>query len=416
MRKILLSLAVIGMVSAVSIGGTVAYLSDTTTVEQNTLATGSVVLGASHNLPFEITNLAPGDEFERDLAIQYEGSLPADLYIGAREESGMDLGPVLEYRIERIADSNWTSNNDWIVGDGSTWKDFSGSDHLLAEYLLTHEGLEEDDWARARLHVRMKAGNEVDFDQIPGVTNWNDYQDIEEQITLILHAVQEGGDAPTEAPRDLNMQITNDDTGATYTRIQTALDEAQDGHTILVPQGTYEEELVVENDDLTLQFDSTYGGVATIQSDTAASEGVIAIMADNVTVKGFTIDNLDENDDDDNRALRVADNTSGTIIADNRFANSRRGIQANWTGTSVGSATIEENVFETRYGLAGTENWNNLFVSNNTFATDTEGIGVGSGVEFIDQNDNTLAEGDDVTWLEDNNDFTGSGTFVADYR
>ena len=417
MKKILFSLALVAAVSAVSIGGTIAYLSDTSVVEGNTISTGTVVLGNTHNLPFAIENLAPGGEFSTDLAIQYDGSLPADLYLGAKQESGMDLGPVLQYRLERmnIVNSDW-EHGGWIVGGGNTWVDVDDpNNNILAEYIKTHSDLEDGDWARARLHVRMKdGGDNVDFGDIDGIHHWNDLQGIEESLTLILHAVQAGGDAPTDAPRDYNPQIKIVDKD-TYSTIAAAVAAAGEDDTILVPQGVYEEALVLDKEGLTLKFKSEYGGTATIQSDTSEQEGVVAITADNVTLDGFIIDNLDPGDNYNNRAVRVDDGTSGTVIANNTFNNSLRGVQGNWTGDNIGSAEIVNNTFNTEFGLAGTENWTGLYVAGNTFSTETEAIGIGNEAEFVDHDGNVLAEGQDVTWLEGNNIFLG-GANVEDYR
>ena len=413
MKKILFSLAFVGIIAGLVGGATWAFYTDTTTVDKNTLSTGSVTLGSTHNLPFEIENLAPGGEFSTDLAIQYEGSLPADLYIGVKEEGGMDLGPLLQYKLERMK-SGW-EHDGWIVGSGGSdgWEDIDGHRNPIAQWIKTHKDLEKGDWARARLHIRMKDGNDsVEFED--GV-HWNDFQNMKESITLIMHAIQAGGTPDLGIPRDYNPQITNIDRGETYSSISAAIEDAEVGQTILVPQGVYEEEVVLDKNGLTLKFYSKYGGTATIQSDTAAQEGVIAITANNVTLDGFTIDNLDPNDEDDNRAVRVKDDTSGTVIANNTFNNSRRGVQANWTGGDIGSAEITGNTFNTGFGLAGTEEWKGLYVAGNVFNSSEEAIGVGVGVEFIDHDSNPLAEGDDIEWLRDNNEILGAGD-VEDYR
>ena len=202
MKKIVLSLAIITVVSAVSIGGTMAYFTATTTVDDNVLATGSVALGDYYGLPFEINNLAPGDRFEHDMRIEYDGSLPADLYLGVQEQDEeMDLGPVLQYKIERM-DSDW-DHTGWIAGGWGSdgWEDFQSTPHLLSEYVLTHSGLEQGDNARARLHIRMMDdSDDVDFEDIDA-EDWNDYQGVEEKVRLILHTVQAGAEAPTEPPR-----------------------------------------------------------------------------------------------------------------------------------------------------------------------------------------------------------------------
>lgn len=60
--KIILSLAVIAAVSAIAVGGTVAYFSDTETSTGNTFTAGSLdlVLAPGTPLPFTVSNVAPG--------------------------------------------------------------------------------------------------------------------------------------------------------------------------------------------------------------------------------------------------------------------------------------------------------------------------------------------------------------------
>ena len=63
MKKILISLAVVGVVSAIVIGGTVAYFSDTETSEGNTFTAGTIdltITGESQILPFSLGDMKPG--------------------------------------------------------------------------------------------------------------------------------------------------------------------------------------------------------------------------------------------------------------------------------------------------------------------------------------------------------------------
>lgn len=124
-----------------------------------------------------------------------------------------------------------------------------------------------------------------------------------------------------------------------HNTIQNAIDSAETGDIIRVTPGTYKESVNINKNGLTLI--STKGAENTnIESNTTAQEGVVAITANNVTLEGFTINNLDDNDSDDNRAIRVKDNTENTIIKDNVIINSRRGVQGNWSGNNIGNATI----------------------------------------------------------------------------
>lgn len=192
MKKIILSLAIIGVVAGIVTSATIAYFSDTKVVEGNTISTGSVKLGETVGMPFHINNLGPGDSDTADMAIQYEGTLTADLYIGVQTQEGDDLGPVLEYRLERM-DGDW-EHLAWIVGDADTWHDFAEDEHLMNSWTKTHSNLENGDWARGRLHIRIKTE--------PLVGDINDYQGKSETIKVILHAVQPEGNAPQTKPRD----------------------------------------------------------------------------------------------------------------------------------------------------------------------------------------------------------------------
>lgn len=80
MKKILFSLAVIGVVSTAAIGATWAAFSDTEVIAGNTFAAGSLdlELGDMVSLPFELLGIAPGDTGEGKVtltAAQGDGSL-----------------------------------------------------------------------------------------------------------------------------------------------------------------------------------------------------------------------------------------------------------------------------------------------------------------------------------------------------
>ena len=56
-----------------------------------------------------------------------------------------------------------------------------------------------------------------------------------------------------------------------------------------------------------------------------------------------------------------------------------------------------------------------LYIFGNTFDTPDEALGLGVGVQVVDENGNPLTPTDDVPWLEANNDFINAGG-VVDYR
>ena len=76
-------------------------------------------------------------------------------------------------------------------------------------------------------------------------------------------------------------------TAADYTTIQSAITAAETGDTISVAAGTYNENLVVGVEDLTLE--SSSATAATIINAADASDYVVKMTTDNVTLDGFTI-------------------------------------------------------------------------------------------------------------------------------
>jgi hypothetical protein len=188
--------------------------------------------------------------------------------------------------------------------------------------------------------------------------------------------------------------------------IQDAIDDAEDGDIVCVEPGTYDENIVIDVDGLTL-FALEGPEETTIISDISGSgagesEGVVGINADGVVLDGFTIDNDDNFDDTDSRAIRVNASVDGLTIQNNVLADSYRGVQGDWDGTGGENITIENNTFNTALGIAGTEDMDELVIIDNTFNNTIEGIGLGEGLGIFSITDNYFAASD--------------GSYVADYR
>lgn len=206
MKKIILSLSIIGIVSALAIGGTMAYFTTAKKVSGNVFAMGTVSLGETQNMPFTLNNLAPGGEAETDiLRVQYTGTLPADLYFGVKAQYGADLKDILQYRIEKM---KWESGTGWVTDGwvgGSGWKDVGGTEGPFAKWIKVKSNLAQNDWGNFKLYLKVKAGDEATFpltltggDTVP---NWNWYQGKSATNQIILYAVQAGsGYIPTTPP------------------------------------------------------------------------------------------------------------------------------------------------------------------------------------------------------------------------
>jgi len=87
-KKILVSMMLIGLVSALAGAGLYAYFSDTETSEDNIFSAGTIniSLEQSPTLPVVFKNMAPGDTAEGTITIRNIGSLAGHLYATASYE------------------------------------------------------------------------------------------------------------------------------------------------------------------------------------------------------------------------------------------------------------------------------------------------------------------------------------------
>lgn len=82
MKTILKSLAVIVAIGAITGGATFAYFTDSEAINYNKLTAGTVKISLDDpngTLPFDITNMAPGDQETFRLDVLNEGSLAVDV-------------------------------------------------------------------------------------------------------------------------------------------------------------------------------------------------------------------------------------------------------------------------------------------------------------------------------------------------
>jgi len=180
---------------------------------------------------------------------------------------------------------------------------------------------------------------------------------------------------------------------ACYTTITLAIDNAAIGDTIWVSPGTYEEDLIIDVEGVTI---ASTNGIA----QTTIRGNTIELRANNITLDGFRIDN-----NGGERAIGPR-SSDGAVIKNNLIQNSFRGIQGDWHGRPT-NLTIQNNIFNTSYGLAGTEDMLNVNILDNTFRTSEEGIGVGEGISFTTNFSNLFS---DNTF-----EITG-GIVLGDYR
>ncbi|MFP4195622.1 MAG: NosD domain-containing protein [Candidatus Woesearchaeota archaeon] len=176
-----------------------------------------------------------------------------------------------------------------------------------------------------------------------------------------------------------------------FTSVQAAVDHVNESATVVVHRGTYDEDVTIEKNGVTLLAESPHQ---------ATIDGLLMFKAENVVVDGFTLENSGGN-----RIIAPADST-GAIIKNNILDDCLRGIQGDYHGRPT-DLVIENNVFKNPYGIAGTEDMSSLTIENNTFETSEEGIGLGAGVDSDLSIENLFA----------NNEFSLQGGYaIKDYR
>jgi hypothetical protein len=165
-----------------------------------------------------------------------------------------------------------------------------------------------------------------------------------------------------------------------YTTIQSAVNAASAGDTVLVYAGTYNEAIDITKANLTVK--SISGAGSTFLTGVDSTYGTnVRFTANGVTLggvdAGFTINNQNTAD---GRAIAPT-GTTGCAIVGNTIVNALRGIQGQFYGDPQ-NLTITDNTFSSSvsYGIAGTEGMSIASISGNVFNTSVEGIGLGAGV------------------------------------
>jgi hypothetical protein len=182
-KRILLAALTIMVVSALVVGGTIAYFSGT--ADQNTsVTTATINIGGAVNFPLDFLNMLPGESQSKEVAVQNGGSRSADLYVQLLSTSGgtnfCTPNDVLDVTIQQI--------NGWGGGVINTWyndsicKLFPGwSSSTIAKVA---EDVAAYGWAYFRVTLTLDA------------TAGNAYQGASNTDTVHLIAVQYDGPPP----------------------------------------------------------------------------------------------------------------------------------------------------------------------------------------------------------------------------
>ena len=181
-----------------------------------------------------------------------------------------------------------------------------------------------------------------------------------------------------------------------YSKIQDAINDAEDGYTIIVYNGTYYENIIIDKsinllgrDRNNTIIDANYRG------------DVVRIKKDNVKISGFTIRNSEKNFE---KAGIVIQNADYVIIENNIIENNGdQGIKI----FSSNYDTIKNNIISNNvyYGIYMYNSIGNIIV-NNSFINDGLVIREGSYMYFVHKIENNRVNGKPLYYYVNENNLS----------
>jgi hypothetical protein len=176
-----------------------------------------------------------------------------------------------------------------------------------------------------------------------------------------------------------------------YSSIQDAIDSAVDGDIVQVLAGEYNEDLIIDIDNITIIGPNTgIPGYADERNPEALINGQILFRADGITFDGFRV-----NYDGTHAPIDIGTVDSPTVINNivNGPNNSRGGIQS-WGGATSGDITIGDNyVTDGPIGIySGSHEPNIVITGNKVVNAGDEGIWMYGGNEHITLTDNIIID------------------------
>ena len=306
-RRIVGGLGILGAGAAAGATGTFALFSDTETSPNNTFETGDLdlAINGSQSTTVDVSGLAPSDVGTEVLEISNTGSVAGELSATVKNASGSNaLQDELQVKVgfDRDGDltttgdsktaiqKDYVTNVDGTTGTTSQWLSGQGSANDTA-YLFVEYEIDSD------------AGNDVQ----------NKSASFDIDITL-----------------EQSSRLQVGPTGA-YSSIQAAIDAANDGETVVVDSGTYEEELSIPK-PITLQGT----GNVTVDGSTFSSDG-LSIDGDGTVVDNITLSNWSDN------GIRLQAN--GVYLNRVTVENANDGLRVS-SGTAVQNLLVERSSFD----------------------------------------------------------------------
>jgi hypothetical protein len=212
--------------------------------------------------------------------------------------------------------------------------------------------------------------------------------------TVTIGVPTEVGGLQAEALATIVTNVVSVEEGGS---IQAAIDASSSGAVIVVGPGTFTENIVLNKDRVHL-----------LATESAAVVGTIRLEANTISIRGFVIDGVQNNLG--NRGVAIAGGENITV-RDMTINNFTTGISMDFASAlpTPSNVSIEGTTFTNNIaGVGSTENVTRLSLTQNSFTSNQEGVGLGSGVTF-----RTEVDIEDIFQA---NTFSGNTVAIADYR
>lgn len=202
-------------------------------------------------------------------------------------------------------------------------------------------------------------------------------------VTVLLSIVMFSGCIEEKS----RLIYVDDDGGADYTQIQNAIDDASDGDTIFVHNGTYYETLII-NKSINLIGASKDKTIIDFQNTNEINQNnIVFIEADNCTIQELKIIGTGTTDSD---TVGININASYNTVSNNI-------ILKNYQGVYIGEDSKNNNVSwnaisNNLYGIATSYSDNNNISKNNISSSSLYGYGI-----YLSVSDNNIIFGNTVS-------------------
>lgn len=201
--------------------------------------------------------------------------------------------------------------------------------------------------------------------------------------------------------------------GSDYQTLHQAIQNASDGHTIIVYRGTYTEELII-NKTLTIQAADTTHTI--IQPKQTNQKSIFSLEADNITITGFTIQatpatigidiscsntTISHNSFQNTKtAVNIKKNSYHTTIHNNTFLNNEQAVYADYsyhTTITYNTLTLDDTAsYLLSYGIF-LQNSKHTILSYNTITNYYRGMRI-KGTQYTSVYNNNLYENKIGIW------------------